>query len=311
MLEAYAGAAGAAAGAAAAKTLANDLRTAPATGPRGRQPRSRRPCAPRVLSRAPRWQAFTSALSELRAAAHLALQRQPGRFSSSGTGLEAVLRKPDGGVRGIATGDAFRRLGMLIALRRRLRLPLPVAPHRCGAHGHGCGTDGCLRRPPRRVPSHWTARPTSEAPRARMGSSRARSRRTPGPNRPSAVVGPRGSPPPRLRCLRGPPTRRSVMLRRDTRFPVDTRRKAPALRCLARWSRNRNAIAVAERRKRAAYPELLRPGPLHPSLRGRRAMERRVPPLRHPIGEAQSSARSCRPCLVPPSRVGCAAGGVC
>ncbi|CAE7311141.1 unnamed protein product, partial [Symbiodinium sp. KB8] len=28
---------------------------------------------------------------------------------------------------------------MLIALRRRLRLPLPVAPHRCGAHGHGCG----------------------------------------------------------------------------------------------------------------------------------------------------------------------------
>ena len=34
---------------------------------------------------------------------------------------------------------------MLIALRRRLRLPLPVAPHRCGTHGHGCGAavDAC------------------------------------------------------------------------------------------------------------------------------------------------------------------------
>ena len=56
------------------------------------------------------------------------------------------------------------------------------------------------------------------------------------------------SPPPRLRRSRGHATRRSVMLRRDTRLPVDTRGKAP----------DGAAIAVAERRKR---PELLRPGP--------------------------------------------------
>ena len=31
------------------------------------------------------------------------------------------------------------RQTMLIALRRRLRLPLPIAPGRCGAHGPGCG----------------------------------------------------------------------------------------------------------------------------------------------------------------------------
>ena len=36
-------------------------------------------------------------------------------------------------------GSALPPDRMLIALRRRLRLPLPVAPHRCGAHGHGCG----------------------------------------------------------------------------------------------------------------------------------------------------------------------------
>ena len=33
---------------------------------------------------------------------------------------------------------ALPRDGMLIA-QRRLRLPLPVAPHKCGTHGHGCG----------------------------------------------------------------------------------------------------------------------------------------------------------------------------
>ena len=34
-------------------------------------------------------------------------------------------------------GSALPRDRMLIALRRRLRRPLPVAPHNCGAHGHG------------------------------------------------------------------------------------------------------------------------------------------------------------------------------
>ena len=38
-------------------------------------------------------------------------------------------------------GSALPPDRMLIALRRRLWLPLPVAPHRCGAHGHGCGAD--------------------------------------------------------------------------------------------------------------------------------------------------------------------------
>ena len=35
-------------------------------------------------------------------------------------------------------GSALPPDRMFIALRRRLRLPLPVAPHRGGAHGHGC-----------------------------------------------------------------------------------------------------------------------------------------------------------------------------
>ncbi|CAE7244710.1 aurkb-a, partial [Symbiodinium natans] len=45
---------------------------------------------------------------------------------------------------------------MLIALlRRRLRLPLPVAPHRCGAHGHECGADVDAYGDHHAVPSPW------------------------------------------------------------------------------------------------------------------------------------------------------------
>ena len=53
---------------------------------------------------------------------------------------------------------------MLIALRRRLRLPLPVAPGRCGAHGPSCGAavdvygDHYAACPP-----HRPARPASQA----------------------------------------------------------------------------------------------------------------------------------------------------
>ena len=36
-------------------------------------------------------------------------------------------------------GSALPPNRTLIALRPRLRLPLPVAPHRCGAHAHVCG----------------------------------------------------------------------------------------------------------------------------------------------------------------------------
>ena len=62
----------------------------------------------------------------------------------------------------------------LIALRR-LRLPLPVASHRCGAHGHGCeaAVDACG--------DHHAACPRTgllahrAKPRACMGAHRARS----------------------------------------------------------------------------------------------------------------------------------------
>ena len=58
-----------------------------------------------------------------------AMRSQAGKHAAAGP--SAIL-----GEAGSAPPDR-----MLIALRRRLRLPLPVAPHRCGAHGHGCGAD--------------------------------------------------------------------------------------------------------------------------------------------------------------------------
>ena len=85
------------------------------------------------------------------------------------------------------------------------------------------------------------------------------------PDCPAAVVGahvrpsrrPSRSPPPRLCRVRGYTAWRGVVLRCHPRGASDSRGEAQP----SAASRDGAAITVAERRKRAAYPELLRPGP--------------------------------------------------
>ena len=121
--------------------------------------------------------------------------------------------------------------------------PVRPAPHcprtPCSSHcGGGCGCP-CLSE-------EWCTRPwTGGADRATTAAG-AHLRPWRRPCR---------SPPPRLRCLRGYAARRNTVLQ-PLGSPL-TRKGAPQPSAA---SRNEAAIAVAERRKRAAYRELLLPG---------------------------------------------------
>ena len=155
---------------------------------------------------------------------------------------------------------------MLIALRWRLRLPLPVAPHRCGAHGHGsgavvdaygdhhaaCPRTGLLARRAKPLEHAWV-RIAREAvgpegqvvPQQWLARTSARDVDPADPRRLDLVV--YGATPlgEALCCdvtLVSPLTREG--------------RPQPSAA-----TRDGAAITVAERRKRIAYPELLRPGP--------------------------------------------------
>ena len=74
------------------------------------------------------WQHHGSRAPTLPPPAQAMLRSQSGPHAAAW--LSAIPRE---------AGSALPPDRMLLALRRRLRLLLPVAPHRCGAHGHGCG----------------------------------------------------------------------------------------------------------------------------------------------------------------------------
>ena len=137
---------------------------------------------------------------------------------------------------------------MLIALRRRLRLPLTIAPGRCGAHGPGCGAavdvygdhyaacprTGLLARQPKPLERAWI-RVVREA------------------------VGPKGKVVPQQWLVRTPAPGVGEALCCDvTLVSPLTRDGRPQP---SSTTRDGAALAIAERRKCAAYPELLRRGP--------------------------------------------------
>ena len=206
---------------------------------------------------------------------------------------------------------------MLIALRRRLRLPLPVAPHRCGAHGHGCGAavdaDG----------DHHAA-----CPRTGLLARRAKPLEHAWVSIVREAVGPEGQVVPQqwlartsarddvdtadrhrldLVVYRATPLVEALCC--DVTFVSPVTRGGRRQPCVA--TRDGAAITVAERRKRVAYPELLRPGPQRLYVLACEVGGRCGVPSR--FASSLNSCASEPSALLPPralrlGRVGCAAG---
>ena len=155
---------------------------------------------------------------------------------------------------------------MLIALRRRLRLPLPVAQGRCGAHGPGCGAAVDV------YGDHYAA-----CPRTGLLARRAKPLERAWIRVVREALGPEGQVVPQQWLVRTPAPGVDPDDRRRLDFVAyGATQLGEALCCdvtlvspLARdgrpqpssTTRDGAALAVAERRKRAAYPELLRRGP--------------------------------------------------
>ena len=163
-------------------------------------------------------------------------------------------------------GSALPPDRMLLAMRRRLRLPLPIAPHRCGAHGHGCGAAVDA------FGDHHAA-----CPRTGLLARRAKPLEHAWVRIAREAVGPEGQVVPQQWLARTSAPGVDSADRRRLDFVVygatplgealccDVTLVSPLTRegraQPSAASRDGAAIAVAERRKRAAYPELLRPGP--------------------------------------------------
>ena len=155
---------------------------------------------------------------------------------------------------------------MLIALRRRLRLPLPVAQGRCGARGPGCGAAVDVHG------DHYAA-----CPRTGLLARRAKPLERAWIRVAREALGPEGQVVPQQWLVRTPAPGVDPDDRRRLDFvSYGATQLGEALCCdvtlvspLARdgrpqpssTTRDGAALAVAERRKRAAYPELLRRGP--------------------------------------------------
>ena len=218
---------------------------------------------------------------------------------------------------------------MLIALRRRLRLPLPVAQGRCGAHGPGCGAAVDV------YGDHYAA-----CPRTGLLARRAKPLERAWIRVVREAIGPEGQVVPQQWLVRTPAPGVDPDDRRRLDFVAyGATQLGEALCCdvtlvspLARdgrpqpssTTRDGAALAVAERRKRAAYPELIRRGPqkaVRARVRDRRTMERRVAPPRRTVRPLASLACSCsapRSChsglvqaVVGPAQCGCAKHACC
>ena len=159
---------------------------------------------------------------------------------------------------GHGTKTHHRTSTMFIALRRWLRLPLPVAPRRCGAHGHGCGAAVDA------YGDHHAA-----CPRTGLLARRAKPLEHAWARFAREAVGPEGQVVPQQWLARtsapgvDPSDRRRLDFVAYRASPL-----GETLCCdvtlVSALTRDVAMLAVAERRKRAAYPEQLRRGPQRP-----------------------------------------------
>ena len=156
---------------------------------------------------------------------------------------------------------------ILVALRRRLRLALPLCPSRCGPNP-GCGGTVDAFGDHALASKNRLAGQTCQNRGARLGPSGAGSCGAGRPGSATTVARPHdcsrraatGPQTPGPRRVWGYNSRRRALLRRDPGAPSHRDGSPSALRRPS-VQVDGAALQVAERRKQAAYPELTRRGP--------------------------------------------------